>query len=290
MTRALDLVIVGAQKAGTTSLKEYLGQHPEVSTHREREMTYFVSDREFAEGYAAAFERYFPAVDGATRCLLAKSVGIMFHPPALERLAAHDRAVKAIAVLRNPVDRAYSAFWFCRRLGWEKEESFEAGLAAEPARAITPDSFRHTAYVGRGEYASQIERLYARLGRDRVGVILFEDLVANPAEVCRAVFEFAGVAPDFTPDHTPRENRAGDARSPMLARALANEGLKRVIRAALPQRLRRALKERLRALNDAPFMPPPMDPATRARLIATFAPANDRLAGLLGRDLSGWNR
>lgn len=291
MSQLVDLMIVGAQKAGTTSLKEYLGQHPAAVAHSQRELTWFVDPEEHGLGPAALSTRYFPgAAPGAT--WVGKAVGIMFLPEALDRLVGHNPRVRTVAVLRHPVDRAYSAYWYCRRFGWEELSTFEEALDAEASRTAQQTTmWRHTAYVGRGLYAEQLERLHARLGRDQVRVVLVEDLKQDPAAVCRELFRFAGLDPSFQPDFSRRENSAGAARSASLARILSGAGgIRSALKKIIPVSLGAALKRRLRAFNDVPFTPPPMASETRARLLARFEPDNLRLSQLLGRDLSAWNR
>lgn len=291
MSRPMDLMIVGAQKAGTTSLKEYLGQHPGVATHKQREMMYFVADPEYAQGYEAAATRYFGPGPGPEARRVAKSVGVMFLPEALERLARHSPTVRAVAVLRHPVERAYSAYWYCRKFGWEDRPSFEEGLAAEAERTRAgTEHARHTAYVARGLYATQVQRLYERLGRERVRIVLFDDLARDPAGVCRTLFDFIEVDSGFVPQVDRRTNPGGAARSEWLARILSGAGLGRTARRMLPQRIAGGLKQRLRSLNEAEFSPPAIDPATRTRLLDTFAASNERLAELITRDLVAWSR
>jgi len=96
---------------------------------------------------------------------------------------------------------------------------------------------------------------------------------------------------DFAPDVKARRNTSSLSRSSTLARLLSSQfGLKRAVRRALPNGMAEGWKRRAERWNRVAFQPPPMEAATRARLVAHFATRNDRLAALIGRDLSAWNR
>lgn len=287
-SRPIDAVIAGAQKGGTTSLAYYLGQHPEICTHERLEFSYFSNDLDYAEGYEKSFRRYFAHCDLQAR-LLAKSVTIMTESRLVKRLKAHSPDVRVIVVLRNPVDRAYSAFWWARKSGYEPLTRFEDALDANPARhGGDIVRVRSTAYLPFGEYAGQVEGLFDEFGRQRVLVVLFDDLQRDTPSVVRSAFEFLGVDPSFRPEMEKR-NVAGRARSGLLARLLTGQSrFKRRIRAALPRGWAEGWKRRAEAWNTASFRPPPMHPDTRRRLSEHFAPHNERLSTLIGADLSGW--
>lgn len=288
-TRSIDAMIVGAQKAGTTSLARYLAQHPDICSHERLELSYFVDEHDFRLGYPANFERYFGGC-GATPLLLAKSVTVMTEQRLVRRLQDHNPAMRLIAVLRDPVDRAYSAYWWARSVGYESIETFEEALAADPARHRNdPAKLRNTSYVAFGEYAGQIEALVQAFGWRQVRVYLYDDLAASPEDVVKDTLRFLEIDPAFVPRVNDLENTAAVPRSVVLARMLsAGHPLKRAIRTALPHGMAEHWKRRVTRWNRVPFTPPPMDPRTRDRLAAHFAPHNRRLAELLNRDLSSW--
>lgn len=290
--RRIDAMIVGAQKAGTSSLHRYLGQHPSVVTHDQLEMTYFVRDREHRLPYNEVYGRYFPADPGDDRVLLAKSVGVMFLPRALERLRRHNPACRALVSLRNPVDRAYSAYWYQRRKGWETARTFEEALALEDERVEAGGKEGvHCTYLRRGRYAEQLERLTERLGGDRWRAVLLEDLRERPIATNRRLFEFLGLDTEFEPTTDRRHNPAAAPRSKLLARlAIAENPVKRALRLFLPYPVKRLLRRAVEAVNETEFRPPPMDPGTRELLTEHFRPHNRRLEEILGRDLSAWER
>lgn len=288
----VDAVIAGAQKSGTSSLQRYLGQHPQIGTHSERELTYFVVDREFRSPYREVFDHYFPASARECDVLLAKSAGIMFVPEALERLRRHNPRCRIIVSLRNPVDRAYSAYWYMRRKGRETASSFEEAVQ-EHGRADDGTGWRESqlAYLARGEYADQLERVTEAFGRERWKAVLLDDLQRDAVGVCRELFRHLGVDPAFEPRAVRRHNPSKSPRSEFVSRlVVADNALRRALGRLLPRSWKRAIRSVVEQVNETPFEPPSMKPETRARLVEHFRPHNERLERILGRDLSEWNR
>lgn len=291
-TRTVDAIIAGAQKAGTTSLHRYLGQHPQVVTHDHREMTYFVVDREYREPYRRVFDRYFSGEVGQARLLLAKSAGVMFYPDALDRLQSHNPNCRIVVSLRNPVERAYSAYWYMRRKGRETAASFEEALSAR-LRSQASSGWRsgQRAYLRRGHYADQLERVTDCFGREAWTAVLLEDLQRDARSVCRSLYGFLNLDPSFEPEVDRHHNPAKTPRSELVSRALVTDHpLKRALGRLVPFGWRRKLRNLVEEVNETTFRPPPMSAATRRELIEHFRPHNERLERLLDRDLSAWNR
>lgn len=290
--RVVDAVIAGAQKAGTSSLLRYLGQHPQIGTHSERELTYFVVDREYRSPYREIYDHYFPASVRGCDILLAKSAGIMFVPEALERLRRHNPHCKLIVILRNPVDRAYSAFWYMRRKGRETATTFEEALEKQGRRGGgTGWRKSQLAYVARGEYADQLERLTEAFGRERWQAVLLDDLRQDSTQVCQDLFRHLGVDPTFEPRTERHHNPSKAPRSQFLSRLLvADNPVRRALGRVLPRSWKRAIRGLVEKVNETPFESPPMKLETRKSLVEHFRPHNERLEQILGRDLSAWNR
>ncbi len=287
MSRPLiDLMIVGAQKAGTTSLLEYVGQHPEICASSHSELPYFVDDLEWSRGWDAAHDFYFGKCDGAT-VRAGKLAGLMYQPLAVDRLKEHNPDVVVAALLRNPVDRAWSAFLYARRRGYEELPTLEAALDADPD-LHGDDRLRQgfCAYVERGTYAPAIRRLWDAFGADAVHVYLTDDLKRSPADVCQSLFKSVAVADDFVPADLERRNVAGRSRAPALSQLATRRG---IVRSASRRLVPKSTRDRIRSLvrrvleEDAP--PPAMPDELRARLVETFRGPNAELAALLGREL-----
>jgi hypothetical protein len=295
-TTPIRAMLVGAPKAGTTSLYRYAAQHPDINSHSQRELSYFFSDDEYDRGYNECVAKYYPDAPFDQTAPLAKHVFTMYSPVAINRLKDHNPDARVIALLRDPVRRAYSSYWYARRRGWDTAKTFEQAIkweADQPADDWLPH--RDRMHLRVGVYHPHIKRLLDTFGKNRVHVFLTDDLAADAPKLCRAIFDAAGIDPGFTPDLTTVHNPASAARSEPAARALAGvlkskNPIKRAVRRLIPHGLARRTRHVLLGLNEKPFTPPPMNEETRGRLIDHFAPHNKQLAELIGRDLSAWSR
>jgi hypothetical protein len=302
--RKIQLMIVGAQKAGTSSLLRYLAQHPDIHTHAQPEMTFFLQEREYTRGYEWAFAKYFAGEhtdsEIAGKQLIAKNVMVMHSPEVMQRIYEHNPEIHLVVLLREPVARAYSAYWWARRRGWENIKTYEEALAAEEAR-INEDWFkwRQCAYQYNGVYYPHVKNLITQFGSNRVHCLLMDDLKEDAAAVCQQLFHHIGVPTDFTPGIGEKYNQAAMPRSErfnfLFTQFLASHNpLRKIIRKFVPDATAYKLRKAILNWNDKPrkdakSVPPPLNPETRERQIAYFKPFNEQLAELLDRDLSSWN-
>jgi hypothetical protein len=286
-------MIVGAPKSGSTALFAYLADHPDVRAHVHREMPFFGRDDEFAGGWDAAVEKYYEPGD-ADAILVGKHTMAMYDPTALRRIADTTEAV-VVAVVRNPVPRAYSHFQYARLRGWEDAATFEEGLEREAGRPRSaPPQARDMQYAGDGVYAPHLRDLFAAVPAERRRVYLSDDLRTDAARVCAELFELAGLPP-HQPDVTRGHNEARAPRSARFARAflaVQRPGSPlRKLAARVPSRTLYRARYLVNRLNEGPASSsPPMDPGTAERLRERFAAPNAELAELLGRSLGAWDR
>jgi hypothetical protein len=205
-------LIVGAQRCGTTSLYRALSQHPLLLKPVLHKGVHY-----FDVGYYRGmrwYQGHFPTRVGAA-LLTRKHQGrplafesspyYLFHPLAAERIAADLPGVKLIVLVRDPVERACSAHAHELARGFETESNFEYAVelegrrlaGAEDALRTHPEaihhSHRHHAYLARGRYAEQLDRLEALFGRERILVLDSHRFFAAPERVYDRVLEFLGV-------------------------------------------------------------------------------------------------
>ena len=285
-------MIAGAQKAGTTSLSGYLGQHPAVVENRQREMAYFSRDLLYEEGYETAFQRYYPDGIGEGQIVLAKNVDVMYDETSLQRLHQHNPSCRIIVSLRDPVERAYSAYWYMRRVGRETTDSFEEAIASASRSAQDETNFFGD-YLNRGQYASQIKRLRETFGTKQVQVLLLRELKEQPERTVREIFDFIGVSSAYTPTFERRRNVSKRARSETFARMMASikgsaNPLKRLVRSVIPNRWAQDLRQMMERANEKGFSPPPMPDEIRSRLAKFYRKPNQKLAGMIEKDISHW--
>jgi hypothetical protein len=204
LTARPSFVIIGAQKAGTTSLYDYLGRVPGIRSARRKEVHYFDENHQRGRSWYAS---QFPLTPrpGRERWITGEaSPYYLLHPHAPVRLAAELPAAKLIVMLRNPVDRAYSAWSMRREMGIESrtfeqaldyERAFfpseDAALRADPRRDTR--AHRLSSYAVRGLYLDQLRAWEAQVPRERIHVMLSERLFADPDSELGALHAFLGV-------------------------------------------------------------------------------------------------
>ena len=300
----IQLMIVGAQKSGTSSLLRYLAQHPDIHTHAQPEMTFFLQAREYTRGYEWAFAKYFAGEQSRDEMedkkLIAKNVMVMHSPEIMQRIYEHNPDIHLLVLLREPVARAYSAYWWARRRGWENIRTYEEALTAEDAR-LNEDWFkwRQCTYQYNSIYYPHLKNLMTQFGSSRVHCILTDDLKENAQAVCQQLFEHIGVRTDFKTVIHERHNQATMPRSErfnhLFTQFLASHNpIRRAIRKLVPDATAYKLRKAILDWNDKPqknlnSTPPLLNPETREQQMAYFKPFNEQLAELLGRDLSAWN-
>jgi len=282
-----NVFVAGSAKSGTKSLASYLRQHPDVFVPEDREPCHFayptgypryrwerrdlvrdlvVSDRDRYEALFAAGSGHLARCDFSTPYLYEDGVP--------ERLATAVPDARIIIMVRQPVDRAYSAYRFLRVLRVEPLRSPAAAFRAEPRR-IAENYAPAYRYLGLGRYGGHIKRFLDHFGRARVLVLLTEELDTDPAGTLRRIFTHLGVDPTVPIDTSRRENVR---RTP---RSLTVDDLAR----RLPPRQRRRVRRLLRPVNTLPTRLPP---ELHARLTLSMAGEIEKLATLLDRDLDHW--
>lgn len=289
MIPKINMMIVGAEKAGTSSLQQYLGQHPQICTHDPREMNFFVIEDEYQQGYEQIFPYYFSECQTSTNVVVAKSAGCMYSPMAAIRLQRHNPEVQVVILLRNPIERAYSSYWFSRRRGWEASPTFEMALKSNNGRLHRFDSNEKLSiYLEQSNYIKYLPQIFDLFDKEQIHIFLLEDLKNEAQKVCSQLFAVVHVDRQYVVD-TVRHNRAAVAKSEKLAQWLSSGNtFKQSIGRLLPPGLRWKFKSKLNALNERDFVPPPINPNTETALKNYFKESVDQLGVLIGRDLSCW--
>jgi hypothetical protein len=297
---APNFLIIGAPKSGTTALFKYLQQHPQVFMSPLKEPRFLAydhvqpamhtgpGDQLFIEQIVKRWEDYLQlfAAAPATAAAIGEASPIYIYAPAAPaRIQRYVPQARLIALLRQPVDRAYSHYQMLRRNGREPARDFREALRREDERVrLGWGPTWH--YRRRGDYAPQLERYLARFPRTQLRIYLHDDLHANGPRVLRDIFEFLEIDPAFTPDLRQRYNEGGLVHSSALYAFLHQpHRIKDLVRPLFPKPLADRLWLGLRAANRFKTA---LDPQLRAELTEECRPGILRLQDLLGRDLSPW--
>ena len=304
MARSLrpDFLIVGAPKAGTTALHSALARHPQVFTTSPKEPKYWLcgdappphwvgpgdahSQQEWVwrrRDYDALFEGAGPAqVRGESTPFY------LWSRPAHRRIAEHLPDVKLIAVVRDPIDRAYSNWMHLWSDGLEPVGDFEAAFALQSER-VDAGWAPFWRYRDLGLYGEQLRHLYDYVDQRRVLVIRYRDIVDDPAGAVDRVCRFLGIDESHVSE-IPRDN----------ARSFVDEGWRsRLLGPAIrtgaylgqfaPPEVWRKVSEPLTAVLQAGDSDRPrLSAEARRRLVPNFSDDIDLLKDLTGEDFSEW--
>lgn len=289
----IDAMIVGAEKAGTTSLLDYLGQHPSiaipgkysgrrVNIETGAEFDVFLREKLGVEQTRTLISNEFGTLPGNIKTVMAKSVSMLYDRQAIDRLKFHNPGAKVIVGVRSPVDRALSSFNYQRYRGAEKLLDFSAAVERELSGA---DLSIHLKYLLKSSYMGHVAYLDEVFGSDNVLIFVFE-LMRDDQRMCyERICRFVGVDTDFLPDFEHR-NRAKVARSQRLAQFLSTDSFsKRFVRRITGRELRHKIFLTIRSLNSMRLQPDPVPAEIRSTLEDYFESDIKLLSGRTGIDL-----
>ena len=215
--RRVDFMIVGTQKGGTTALDEYLRPHPEICMAQEKEPHFFNQDRHFRNGAPdyAPYQAFF-SPKPRHKLIGEATPSYMYFPDVPARLKEYNPDLKLIALLRDPIARAYSQWNMDRRARKRPRPFGEAIRAEQRARengTMPPRGPEAITYIHRGFYSEQLERLWQHFPREQTLILRNEELRDRPRETLDRVCSFLGVPPLAEVKH--REALASSYKSPM---------------------------------------------------------------------------
>ena len=301
MLRRPNFFLIGAAKCGTTSAASYLDQHPDVFVSKPKEPNFFAFEpgstptcrgpvdseqlndlllkysltslKEYNDLFAPAQQQ--KAVGEA-------SVRYLYETKAAERINSFAPAAKLIAILRDPVDRAYSHYHMNVRQHIEPE-TFESALDLEDDR-VEDDWGWDWHYRRVGMYGEQVERYFANFDRAQLHVVFHTDLQDSPLQAMQRVFRHLEVSSEFEPDFSQRAMVGHTPRWRLLRRIVRDDNpVKSAAKQIVPRRMRKSFVEWSETKNRQAI--PRLHPKLRQKLRQDFAKDSQRLADLLGRKL-----
>jgi len=286
--------LLGAAKAGTTSLHEALDLHSEICMSRPKEPVFFEKDEAFEKGVEYYREEYYDH-SGSPEWYGDARQRNLYLPWVPQRIAEQFPAARLLVSLRDPVKRALSHYWHARRHGREQrnpEEAFvaeferiEAGRImeteqerAEYQRTIINNRGLYPTYVDSGHYGEQLQRYRHYFNDERIHVVVFERLVDQPEHVLSGIIDFLGLEWETTVQ-LPSSNRG---RIPRW------DGLQRLyywLGATAPSDwIPEAWKDWLRSWNESDEDYGSVSPELIQRLRSYYRPRNEQLCDRLDWD------
>ncbi len=297
-----DVLVIGAPKAGSTAVHSALATHPALYMSNPKEPKYFLcgdtppraqrgpgdahSRKEWIwrrRDYEALFD---PAPDGV---LLGESTPFYLWDSASHvRIAANIPHARLIAVVRDPVDRAYSNWVHAWCDGYEPVGDFVAATELEPQR-IAAGWAPFWRYLELGRYGAQLDHLYRHIPSDQVLVLRYRDLVDDPLDTLVTIAAFLDIDPDGFEDVDPENVSTWVPSSPV------NQALRQTIRAGAwlgqfpPPGVWRTVERPIRsALRRGHAHRPTLTVEQRAVVMRHFVEDIERLSDLTGRDFRDW--
>jgi hypothetical protein len=294
--REPNFFLVGASRAGTTSLWRYLVEHPDIympqRTLAEKEPSFFC---EVTPGWATAYRdrtRYLALFEaaGSRRAVGEASTPYLMAPEVPARIRAAYPDAKIIIVLRHPVERAFSLYRYMCLIGGEWVPTFERALALERSRMSDPAIMQSTSlwygmfqYFHSGLYSDQIARYFDAFPREQIGIVLFDDLDTDSLRTTQSIYRFLGVDPAFEPSTT----RFNESRFPFSVRLqyLIARDMNRSVEGRIGR-----VRGRLFVVNGrlGRLRTRGLEPRTRHRLLDAYRDDIRRTAALIGRPLDHW--
>ena len=314
--RLPNFFVVGAPKAGTTSLYHYLAQHPEIFMSPIKEPCHFSSEirpenfsDEMRAGVAADFQEQRKYLQGpmtdqrfggvgmdwsdyvklfrsvkSGSIIGEASVRYLWSKTAAENIHAKIPDAKIVMVLRDPVSRAFSAYlevFMAGKLQYSFREYVEACLRYENRKI----SFWWP-MLEEGLYYESVKRYLGRFPEENVRIFLYDDYRAEPASVMAEIFRFLRVDSRFTPDMSQRHNEPRMSRFNSIGRLLKKRGALSRAAKLVPSKLKRPLRKLAVRRHDTVVM----TPSDREFLLSYYRDDIEKLQQLLNRDLSAWLR
>jgi hypothetical protein len=222
------------------------------------------------------------------------STAYLTSPESPDRIREAYPSAKIIAILRNPVDRAYSLYLWMAKEGYEWIASFERALIAEESRLLdqnfkrnNPQYYHNYLYFHSGEYAAQIERYAGCFAKDSLLLLLFDDLTKDPVSTTQRVFGFLGVDPGFVPT-IGVHNRSQYVLSAAV-QYFAKQKLPRLLK-NMPRSLVDKAQKAIFNINLSLGQEKEMNPNTRQELVYRYYSDIEKTSALMGRDLGHWLR
>jgi hypothetical protein len=293
-----NFLIIGAQKAGTTSLLNYLSRHPDIFVPDDKEISCFYDDK----GYNSRFknfpyEKYFSAWKGQKYAGNAPVNTMYFSGTTSKNIYSFNPEMKLIAILRNPIDRAYSAYWYFVHDGVETE-SFESALKREE-EIIKRGTFEERAdftYVSHGYYLNQLLPFFELFEKNQILILFYDDFKEDPRISLMEIYSFLGLEERYPQELLHKKyNVASAPRFTFLHNLVYRDNLiKRVYKSLFTEdfryNVRYSVVHRILDKFSLPANYPAMRTDTRMYLKEKFYTHNIELGKFLGKDLSRWNQ
>lgn len=300
-----DFLMIGAAKSGSTSIFHYLDQHPEIYMCPLKDANFFAIKNEGTrlkfngpsarkKGYAKGvftLEEYsekFNDVNGQ-KAIGESSNLYLYLGESANRIKTYIPDAKLIAVLRQPVDRAYSNFLHTINLGVEPLDDFTQAVKEEDER-VKADWHPFFHYMRGSHYSALLRPYFDSFDRSQIKIYLFDDLRDNPMGMMQDMFEFLGVDSTFEPDLSLRFMATGMPKNKLLHNLITRPNvIKAALRGILPNGIQRSVRTQMKTrIKNKNLVKTRLSPELRDEFTEVFREDILELQDLIQRDLTHW--
>ncbi|OQK17902.1 hypothetical protein AU255_08585 [Methyloprofundus sedimenti] len=284
-----NFIIVGAPKAGTTSLYHYLSEHPQVFMSEPKEVNFFSKDeieeqglyyQDFKAKDLDSYEKLFDkGID--KKAVGEGSVSYLFYPETPAKIKALLPAVKIIMLLRDPVARGYSHYLMDYRLG----------LVDVPYKEIVLKTSTHKnahlyyqQYVELGLYYEQVKRYLELFGKEQVKIYFQEDLRQDTQKIIFDLYEFLEIDPSNIPNIEREHNAFSMPKSNVVHKLYTSYFIRTLLSVVFPEALKEKIKNELFERKKKPAL----EENLREQLLDIYRQDIQNLESFLNKDLSVW--
>lgn len=289
--RVPDIYIIGAQKSGTTTLYDWLSQHPQIYGHPLAKDFGFFG---FSQNSRDRCELFYSLINSAPPdCLvLGGEASAMYATSGIQRMHKFMPSAYLIAILREPVSRAYSAYAYAVERLME-DRTFEEAINEEiQGKYYEENDALQRDYLGHGHYTKQLREVFRFFPQEQVKIIIFEEFKHSPQSVLSEIFRHIGVAENFKPNMAIHNETKGGYRSIWLAKLTyahpSTLALRKFGKALIPFSLRTIIRKKLVAFNRVSAPKPEFPNSVRTLLHEYYQKEITELEYLLGREIHSW--
>ena len=284
----IDLMIIGAQKSGTTALKNYLAEHPKIVTHPQVEFEGFHEEESLEKTNLFKYLQRESVRKEYT--ILAKNATAYAEENIIQKIKEHNPDCKLILILRHPVERAYSSYQMENFFGYLKD-GFDKVIDVIETKNFDDQFYR--SFVRLGKYEEHLRTILNYFPLEQIKIILYDRFVDNPDLVCKEVFQWVGQDDTFCPNTTARYNETRVPVNRSYSRYInsfrsKSNKIKKTIKKIIPYTLFVTLGEFLINVNQSRQRYPPMSERARVYLFNYYKPYNEALEKLLKINLDKW--
>ncbi len=295
-----NFLIIGVQKAGTTSIYNYLAQHPQVYMSPVKETNFFMKDPSKLDSNVSnkpnksgqkrilTFEDYCELFTGVTDEIAIGEASpnyLVKYETSAKNIKHYIPDAKLICILRNPVERAYSDYLMhIRDLVHDKPRSLSEQIKFSSDKS---------SILRKGFYYEQLKYFFDTFSSEQIKVYLYDDLCQNPVKFMQDMYNFIGVDSSFCPDTSKKSQVAQIPKNQTIHKILKTENpvrvlSRKILKLFLPLELRQKIRNKLININSKDKKQAPLNLEERQQLIELYREDIIKLQDLIKRDLSAW--